>query len=73
MTDRGFSKGLRDIVSSMLQHHPEDRLSGIKLVNAVDDAWAGWRATTKEGAYLVDVLDKVVERSAFQMGGGLVL
>jgi hypothetical protein len=73
MYDKEFSESICEIISKMLQPHPADRMTGIKLVNWIDDKWAGWRATTKEGAYLVDVLDKVAERSAFGKGGSLVL
>jgi hypothetical protein len=43
------------------------------LVNRADDAWEGWRATTEEGAHLVDLVDKAVLRSAIGTGGGLIL
>jgi serine/threonine protein kinase len=72
MNDKGFSKGIRDIVSHMLKQHPNQRPHTKDLVNRVDDAWDGWRATTEEGAHYVDVLDKVVERRVLGVGGALV-
>jgi serine/threonine protein kinase len=73
MNDKGFSEALRDIVAEMLRPHPKDRMQTKDLVNQVDDAWEGWRATTEEGAHYVDVLDKVVLRSALGTSGALVL
>jgi serine/threonine protein kinase len=73
MNDKGFSEALRDIVAEMLRPHPKDRMQTKDLVNQVDDAWEGWRATTEEGAHYVDVLDKVVLRSALGASGALVL
>jgi hypothetical protein len=73
MTDKGFSKPLRDIVAEMLRPHPNDRMQTLVLVNRADDAWEGWRATTEEGAHLVDLVDKAVLRSAIGTGGGLIL
>lgn len=62
MNDKGFSKGIRDVVGNMLRLHPNDRTSSIDLVQVVDDEWARWRATTREGAEYVDVLDEILER-----------
>ncbi len=73
MNDKGFSEAIRDIVAEMLRPHPNDRMQTKGLVNQVDDAWEGWRATTEEGAHYVDVLDKVVLRSALGTSGALVL
>ncbi len=73
MNDKGFSEALRDIVAEMLRLHPKDRMQTKDLANQVDDAWEGWRATTEEGAHYVDVLDKVVLRSALGTSGALVL
>lgn len=63
MSDKGFSKGIRDIVADMLRPHPNDRPHAIHLVNAIDDSWEGWRATTQDGAHLVDVRDKLAQRA----------
>lgn len=71
MNDKGFSKGLRDIVAHMLEPHPNDRPHTKTLVNRVDDTWQGWRATTEEGAYYVDVLDKLAERAALGTSGAV--
>jgi hypothetical protein len=73
MNDKGFSDPIRHIVAEMLRPHPDDRLQTKDLVNQVDDAWEGWRATTEEGAYYVDVVDKGVLRSALGTGESLVL
>jgi len=73
MNDKGFSDSIRHIVAEMLRPHPDDRLQTKDLVNQVDDAWEGWRATTDEGAYYVDVVDKAVLRSALGTGESLVL
>lgn len=73
MNDKGFSEAIRDIVAEMLRPHPNDRMQTKGLVNQVDDAWEGWRATTEEGAHYVDVLDKVVLKSALGTSGALVL
>lgn len=74
MNDGGYSQILREIIGKMLKHHPADRPNTIALVNAVDDQWKRWRATTKEGAYVVDVLDETVKRAAVGISnGGLVL
>ena len=69
--DRGFSKGLQDVVSKMLMPHPGERPKTMDLVSMVDDRWAGWRATTLEGAVYVDWDDARRERGAKgPVGGG---
>jgi hypothetical protein len=68
MNDKGFTKGIRDIVALMLNPHPKDRPAAIDLVNTVDDAFDQWRATTAEGAMYVDRADKLVR----ERGGGLL-
>ena len=73
MTDKGFSQPIREIVADMLRPHPNDRIQTLVLVNRVNDAWEGWRATTEEGAHFVDVIDKVVLRSVVGAGGRLIL
>lgn len=69
LCDMGYTQGLRNIVGDMLKMHPADRPDDLVLVNRVEDAWRRWRATTKEGAYTVDVGDRFVERAAIARAG----
>ncbi|KAJ5051735.1 uncharacterized protein L3040_001507 [Drepanopeziza brunnea f. sp. 'multigermtubi'] len=74
MNDGAYSQILRDVVANMLKHHPADRPNTMALVNRVEDQWKRWRATTKEGAYVVDVVDETVRRNTIGVtSGGLVL
>jgi serine/threonine protein kinase len=73
MNDKNFSQGLRDIVASMLKPHPGERPRIMEIVNEADDQFAKWRATTKEGAYYVDITDKCSEKAAIGLGGGLIM
>jgi hypothetical protein len=73
MNDKGFSQGLRDIIALMLKPHPAHRPGTIELVNRADDAFAQWRATTEEGAYYVDVDDRLAERARLGLGRGLLM
>lgn len=57
MNDKGFSKGLRDIVAQMLNHELSLRPDTLSLVNIVEEGWRSWRATTREGWEYVDVRD----------------
>jgi serine/threonine protein kinase len=72
MNDKGFGKGIQDIVARMLEPHPKNRIHTKDLVNRVDDGWEGRRATTEEGAHYVDVLDEKVERAALGTGGSIL-
>jgi serine/threonine protein kinase len=71
MNDKGFSQGIREVVSQMLQPHPNDRPTALELVNIIEHLWGGWRATTDEGAQYVDINDELVERAARGVGGEL--
>ncbi|KAL2075988.1 hypothetical protein VTL71DRAFT_931 [Oculimacula yallundae] len=74
MNDGGYSQELREIVGDMIKMHPSDRPDAITLVNNVDDQWKKWRSSSKEGAYVVDVLDRVVELRALGVSrNGLLL
>ncbi|PBP24989.1 putative protein kinase [Diplocarpon rosae] len=73
MNDAGYSQILRDIVGDMLKHHPADRPTTVGLVNRVDDQWRRWRATTKEGAHVVDISDKDVRRAALGVSNGALV
>ncbi|KAK0112571.1 hypothetical protein ONS96_001806 [Cadophora gregata f. sp. sojae] len=64
MNDRGYSQELRDIIRDMIKIHPADRPDAILLVNRVDDQWKKWRASSKEGAQVVDILDRQIELQA---------
>lgn len=66
MNDKGFTEGIRGIVAQMLMLHPADRPNAFGLVDKVDDEWARWRATTREGREFVDVEDK---KMAARIGG----
>ncbi|CAL3972131.1 hypothetical protein PZA11_005323 [Diplocarpon coronariae] len=70
MNDGGYSQILRDIVGDMLKQHPADRPDSIGLVNRVDDQWKRWRATTREGAHVVDIGDDAVKRTALGLSNG---
>lgn len=73
MNDGGYSQILRDIVGNMLKHHPSDRPNTMALVNRIDDQWKIWRATTREGAHVVDILDETIKKSTLGISkGGLV-
>ncbi|KAH6679101.1 kinase-like domain-containing protein [Halenospora varia] len=71
MNDKGFSKGIRDIVADMLKHDPRERPDGVSLVNRVEGGWRTWRAETREGRMFVDVDDKVMERGVVGRVGTL--
>ncbi|CZT40566.1 uncharacterized protein RSE6_00239 [Rhynchosporium secalis] len=74
LNDGAYSQELREIIANMIKIHPNDRPDAISLVNDVDDQWKKWRATTKEGAYVVDILDREIELQALGISqGGLVL
>ncbi|PVH86502.1 hypothetical protein DL98DRAFT_510558 [Cadophora sp. DSE1049] len=74
LNDVGYSQELRDIVGDMIKVHPADRPNAIALVNKVDDQWRKWRANSKEGAQVVDILDRQIEFQALGVShGGLVL
>lgn len=73
LNDGGFSAGLRELVALMLRPHPADRPGAVELVNRADDAFARWRATTEEGAYYVDVDDRLAERARLGLGRGLLM
>lgn len=64
MNDKGFSKGIRDIVADMLRHDPRERPNGVSLVNRVDAGWRAWRAETRDGQTLVDLNDRIMEKGA---------
>ena len=70
LNDGGYSQELRDIVGDMIKTHPSDRPDTITLVNDVDDQWKKWRATTKAGASVVDILDKEIELKAMGVSQG---
>jgi hypothetical protein len=72
MNDKGFSKGLRDIVALMLSHHPRDRPMAVELVNRADDAFAQWR-TTKEGSEYVDKDDYLAVKAGRGKASGLLM
>lgn len=72
MNDKGFSRELRDVISSMLKHHPSERPKTIDLVKIVEDKWEGWTATTLEGAVFVDVNDDQVTRKLAGTITGLI-
>ncbi|KAH7412673.1 kinase-like domain-containing protein [Cadophora sp. MPI-SDFR-AT-0126] len=73
MNDGGYSQELRHIVGDMIQMHPDDRPNAIDLVNRVDDQWRKWRATSKQGAQVVDILDRQFEMQSLGVSyGGLV-
>jgi hypothetical protein len=71
MNDKGFSKGLRDIVGDMLKMHPGDRPGGMDLVKRVENEWKRWRAATEEGQRYVDVMDKELLDKSLGSSGGL--
>ncbi|KAL5328653.1 hypothetical protein ACEPPN_002155 [Leptodophora sp. 'Broadleaf-Isolate-01'] len=74
MNDGGYSQELREIIGSMIKMHPADRPTAIALVNRADDQWKKWRATSKEGAQVVDILDRVIEMKALGISqSGLTL
>jgi hypothetical protein len=71
MNDKGFSKGLRDIVGDMLKGNPSERPGGLDLVKRVEKEWTRWRAMTKEGQRYVDVMDRVLFNKQLGSGVGL--
>lgn len=74
MNDGGYSQELREVVGDMIKMHPADRPTAINIVNRADDQWKKWRATSTEGAKVVDVLDRVIELKALGISqGGLIL
>jgi serine/threonine protein kinase len=62
MNDKGFSKGLRDLVARMLDPSIGNRPDALSLVDAVEGCWRSWRANTVEGRTYVDGGDKAVSR-----------
>lgn len=58
MNDKGFSKDLRDIVETMLEHKMWRRPDTASLVSMVEERWRHWRASTAEGQEYVDVGDE---------------
>lgn len=43
MNDRGFSKGIRDVVAEMLSLNPGDRMGAMELVERVEEGWEVWK------------------------------
>src|SRR3954465_13259502 len=62
LNDKGFSKGLRDLVAMMLNHKMANRPDALTLVNLANDGGRYWRANTREGAEYVDVNDEFLLR-----------
>jgi hypothetical protein len=69
MNDKGFSKGLRDIVAKMLHPIIGKRPDALDLVGLVQYEWRAWRANTIEGRAYVDRGDALV-KSRFERGKG---
>lgn len=72
MNDKGFSKGIRDIVAKMLDPVIGKRLDALDLVGMVEVEWRSWRANTVEGRAYVDGGDEQIRRLYESgKGGGL--
>jgi len=73
MNDKGFSKSLRDIVGSMLNHRLALRPDALTLVNLVEEGWRVWRSTTREGWEYVDVRDSHAKDAYLGRGKSIVV
>ena len=69
MNDKGFSKGLRDIVARMVDPAIGKRPDALDLVGSVEAEWRSWRANTAEGRAYVDGGDELVKRQ-YERGKG---
>ena len=72
MADKGFSKGIRDIVANMLDHDKEKRPDALKLLSMAEEGWRHWRTSTKDGREYVDVRDEYMTQvyQGTQFGAG---
>jgi len=72
MTDKGFSKGIRDVVARMLRDDMKERPDTLKLAEEVEDSFRYWRANTAEGMEYIDVRDDYMKRvyEGSQLGSG---
>ena len=72
MNDKGFSKGLRDIVAKMLHPVIGRRPDTLDLVGLVQYEWRAWRSNTMEGRAYTDSGDALVRRQFERGKGGVV-
>jgi serine/threonine protein kinase len=62
MNDKGFTKGLRDIVAKMIHPVIGKRPDTLSLVGLVEIEWRSWRGNTAEGRAYIDGGDERLRR-----------